>query len=115
MKIPRSRRISVTVIPAQPGWKILRWVPADEQTEGEVYCSGDVIAFQIEVFQRDDGEGSLCTIATPISLVDVEDGEAIEKPDGRVTLPLAGDFESREDLTKYWLSIQKLRQARGAA
>jgi hypothetical protein len=99
----------VTVIPAQPGWKILEWVSGDEPTEGEVYCSGDVIAFQIEVFHTDDSSRrSIFTIITPISVEgNVDDGDALEQRDGRITLPLVANFDSREDLAKCWLAIRK--------
>lgn len=107
---------SVTVIPAAPGWNLLRPCSNENDNVCELW-STPIIAWKIEqhsfhpVTGRDDSYSCVTAITAEGDAPDNSD-YAYELPDGKITIPDDRDFDSKGPLVAYFQdSAQRQRKA----
>ncbi|SER38795.1 hypothetical protein [Giesbergeria anulus] len=93
--------LSVTIIPAQPGFFIIY----DDKDSKEVIKGEPVIAWQIETVRVKGGEknGEIFSHTMPVVFdgTPAENWIGVQNPDNTITLPFDRELKSLEELQEY--------------
>ena len=92
----RSELVSVTAIPAQPGYKLVTgddWAEDGANLIPEMYLA-DIVGWQVTTYKRENG--TLFSFVEPITMEGADDTDVtILRPDGVVEQPHAAAFEDQ--------------------
>lgn len=97
--------VSVTIVPASPGWFVLDPVQ-DEDGQVREFHREPVIAWRIEL-GRSERRGYF-TMVNPVTVEHVPDaGEIMQRPDGRIAFAVDRDFHDEEEALAYATEIAR--------
>lgn len=99
----KAELINVTVVPAQPGYKLFTAPEIDETFTYEsipIYWMHDIVAWRIDNFQRPDG--SVYSLVEAVTAEGCHNGDYyILRPDGAIEQPYTDAFEDMATLIKH--------------
>lgn len=85
------------------GWTLLYPIYGDDAKRPEDIGQTSVIAFAIEIEEREDAEPWIASI--PVCADEFSGKWALVEPSGKITMPYVQDFASRDELLAFWREL----------
>lgn len=108
----KSELVNVTVIPAQPGYKLVRgddWAEDGANLIPETYLT-DIVGWQVATYKREDD--ILFSFVEPVTVEGAHDIDTtILRPDGGVEQPYVASFEDQAAFAQHLREEANARNA----